>query len=144
MNGFKWEENIHKFNEDFIKDYGEDNNKGYFVEVAVEYPKKLLNLYMDLPFLPERKKIEKCNKLVCTIQHKRNYVMHIGALEQALNHGLILKKVHRVIKVNQVARLKPYIDMNTKLKTEAKNGFENDFFKLTNNAVMGKKESKKA
>ena len=70
--------------------------------------------------------------------------MHIRALEQALNHGLILKKVHRVIKVNQVARLKPYIDMNTKLKTEAKNGFENDFFKLTNNAVMGKKESKKA
>ena len=53
--------------------------------------------------------------------------MHIRALEQALNHGLILKKVHRVIKFNQVARLKPYIDLNTELRTEAKNGFENNF-----------------
>ena len=127
VNGFKWEENIHEFNEDFIKDYGEDNSKGYFVEVEVEYPKKLFNFHMDLPFLPERKKIEKCNKLVCTIQHKRNYVMNIWAIEKALNHGLILKKVQWVIKFNQVARLKPYIDLNTKLRTEAKNGFENDF-----------------
>ena len=64
--------------------------------------------------------------------------MHIRALKQALNHGLILKKVHKVIQFNQKAWLKPYIDMNTKLRTDAKNDFEKDFFKLMNNAVFGK------
>ena len=65
---------------------------------------------------------------------KKNYVIHIRALKQALNHGLIFKKVHRVIQFNQEAWLKPYIDMNTELRTEAKNDFEKDFFKLMNNA----------
>ena len=88
--------------------------------------------------MPERKKIKKCEKLVCTIQNKKNYVVHINALKQVLNHGLILKKVHRVIQFNQEAWLKPYIDMNTKLRKEAKNDFEKDFFKLMNNAVFGK------
>ena len=64
--------------------------------------------------------------------------MHIGALKQALNHRLILKKVHKIIQFNQKAFLKPYIDMNTKLRTDAKNDFEKDFFKLMNNAVFGK------
>ena len=64
--------------------------------------------------------------------------MHIKALKQALNYGLILKKVQRVIQFNQEAWLKTYIDMNTKLRTEAKNYFEKDFFKLMNNVVFGK------
>ena len=59
-------------------------------------------------------------------------------LKQALNHGLILKKAYRVIQFNQKAWLKPYIDMNTKLRIEAKNDFEKDFFKLMNNSVFGK------
>ena len=53
-----------------------------------------------------------------------------AALKQALNNGLIFKKIHRVIKFNQRAWLKPYVDMNTKLRTEAKNQFEKDFFKV--------------
>ena len=65
-------------------------------------------------------------------------VAHITALKQALNHRLILKKVHRVIPFNQEAWLKPYTEINTKLRTEAKNDFENNFFKLKSNAVFGK------
>ena len=71
------------------------------------------------------------------MQGKENYVIHIRDLKQALNHRLILKKVHRVIQFNQKSWLKPYIDMNTKRK-EAKNDFEKDLFKLMNNAVFGK------
>ena len=77
-------------------------------------------------------------KLVCGIEDKEKYVVHIRALKQALNHGLILKRVHKVIQFNQKAWLKPYIDMNTKLRKEAKNEFEKDFFKLMNNSVFGK------
>ena len=59
--------------------------------------------------------------------------MHIRVLNQDLNHGLVLRKVHRVIQFNQEDWLKPYIDMNTKLRKEAKNDFEKDLFKLINN-----------
>ena len=92
VNSFEREENNHKFNEDFIKNYDEDSNKGYFLEVDIEYSKNLFNLHSDLLFLPERNKTEKCNKLVCNMHDKENYVVYIRALKQALNHGLILKK----------------------------------------------------
>ena len=83
-------------------------------------------------------KIDKCKKLVCNLRNKKKYVVHIRSLKQALNHGLKLKKVNRIIEFNQEAWLKPYIDMNTKLRKIAKNDFEKDFFKLMNNAVFGK------
>ena len=57
---------------------------------------------------------------------------------QALYHGLVLKKVNRVIKFSQNAWLKPYIKMNTDLRKIAKNDFEKDFFKFMNNAVFRK------
>ena len=81
-----------KFKEDFIKTCDEDSNKGYFLEVDVEYPKNLFSVHSDLPFLPQKSKIGKCNKLVYNVHYKKNYVVHIRALKQALNHGLILKK----------------------------------------------------
>ena len=83
-------------------------------------------------------KIKKCNKLVCNLYDTNSYVVHISALKQILNHGLVLRKVHQVIQFNQKAWLKPYIDMSTRLRTEAKNDFEKDLFKLMNNAVFGK------
>ena len=76
-------------------------------------------------------------KLVCDIEDKEKYVAQIRALKKALNHELILKKVHRVTQFNQEAWLKPYIDMNTGLRKEAKNEFEKDFFELMNNSVFG-------
>ena len=65
VNGFKWKKNVSKFDEDFIKSYDEDSDKGYILEVDVEYQNKLLNLHSDLQFLAERMKIKKCNKLAC-------------------------------------------------------------------------------
>ena len=111
---------LSKSSECFINGYDENSSKGYFLEVDVEHPKNLLNLHGDLPFLLERKKIRKCNKLSCNIHDKENYVFDIRALKQALNHGLILKKVHKVIQFNQEVWLKPCIDKNTKLRTEKK------------------------
>ena len=138
VNGFKWENDLSRFNERFIKNYNENSDIGYFLEVDIDYPKELFNLHKDLPFLPERKKVEKVEKLICSIEDKEKYVIHIRALKQALNHGLKLKKVHRVIQFKQKAWLKVYIDMNTELRKNAKNEFEKNFFKLMNNSVFGK------
>ena len=138
VNGFKWVEKLSRFNEIFIKNYNENSDIGYFLEVDIDYLKELFDLHKDLPFLPERKKVNKVEKLICGIEDKEKYVMHIKVLKQALNHGLVLKKVHRVIQFNQKDWLKPYIDMNTKLRKEAKNDFEKDFFKLMNNSVFRK------
>ena len=74
-----------------------------------------------LPFLPERMEINKCKKLVCNLYDKKKYVVHMNSLKQALNHGLKLKKIHRIIEFNQEACLKPYIDMNTELRKLARN-----------------------
>ena len=96
-----------KFNESFIKSCDKNNDRGYFLEVDAEYQKKKkkkkkIYLHKYISFLPERKKIEKCDKLVYSIQEK-NYVVHIRALKQVLNHGLIFKKLHRVVQFNQEA-----------------------------------------
>ena len=137
INGFKWFDND-VINEEFIKNYDENDIKGYILEVDVKYPKRLHELHSDLPFLSERMEVNKCKKLVCNLFNKKKYVAHINTLKQALFHGLKLKKIHRVIEFNQEAWLKPYIDMNTELRKEAKHDFEKDLFKLMNNSVFGK------
>ena len=139
VRGFKWLDNLSMFTEEFIKNYDENGDKGYILEVDVEYPKKLRNVHSDLPFLPERMKINKCERLFfCNTRNKENYIIHIVSLQQALNHGLILSNVHKVIEFEQEAWLKPYIMMNTELRMQAKNDFEKDFFKLMNNVAFGK------
>ena len=151
LNGYKWA-NVEKFDSDFIKNYDVNSDKGYLLEVDVEYPKELYSSHRAFPFLAEKrsklhkefeykvsKEVEKAhkkvyktfnitpepeNKLIATIQDKNKYVICISTLKQALNHGLKLQKVHRVIEFNQSAWLKPYIDKNTALRKVTKNEFE--------------------
>ena len=124
VNGFKWINDVTGIDEEFIRNCNEDNDKGYILEVDLKYPRKLHDLHSDLPFLPERMKTDKCKKLVCNLRDKKKYVVHMRSLKQALNHGLKLKKVHRIIELNQEAWLKTYIDMNIELRKIAKNDFE--------------------
>ena len=138
VNGFKLIKNVTEIDKKFIRNCDEDSNKGYILEVDIKYPRRLYDLHSDLPFLPKRMKIDNCKKLVCNLRNKKKYAVHIRSLKQALNHGLKLKKVHRISEFNQEAWLKTYIDMNTESRKLAKNDFEKDFFKLMYNTVFGK------
>ena len=94
VNGFRWLDSneINEINEEFIKNYHENDKKGYIFKVDGKYLKELHDLHSDLPFLPKRMEINKCKKLVCNLYDKKKYVVHIKSLKQALNHGLKLKK----------------------------------------------------
>ena len=124
--------------EDFVKDYDKNDNKGYILEVDVDYPNKLQNLHSNLPFISERMVVNKTKKLICNLQDKKDYVVHINVSKQALDLGLKLRKVHQVIEFDQEAWLKEYINFNTELRKNAANDFEKDFFKLMNNAVLAR------
>ena len=134
---FEWVEHIPGFNEEFIKIYNDESDKGYFLEVIIQYPEKLQDLHKYLPFLPERMKTEKIQKLVANLYDKNKCYSH-KKIKTSTNSCLVLKKVHRVIKFNQKAWLKQYVDMKTNLRKKAKNNFDKDFFKLVNNAVFAK------
>ena len=139
VGSFKWVKNVSRIDEKFIKNYNENGDIGYFLKADFEYPKELQDLHRDLLFLPEKMKINKHDKLVCTLYDKNGYVAHIKNIKQALNYGLKLKKsLYKAIAFYQEAWLKPYIDMNTELRKKAKNGFEKDFYKLMSNAVFGR------
>ena len=107
------------------------------LEVDLEYPKELHDLHNDYPLCPERVKCDKgVEKLIPNLRDKTKYVIHYKNLMQCLKLGMKLKKIHRGIKFTESAWLKPYIDKNTNLRTQAKNNFEKDFFKLMNNSVF--------
>ena len=155
--GFRWmtEKQINKIN---LAQYNEDSNKGLILEVDLEYPKELHDLHNDYPLGAEKvkvtddmlsgycKKIQNkfkistglVHKLIPTLCDKEKYVLHYRNLQLYLDLGLKLKKVHRVLEFNQSPWLKQYIDFNTQKRTQAKNSFEKDFFKLMNNSVFGK------
>ena len=121
VTNFEWTKDNPHFNENFIKNYDEEGDDGYFLDVDVKFIEKLPELHNGLLFLPERMKIEKIEKLVANLHDKTEYVIPIRNLKQAFK-----KKVHRVIKFNQNAWLKRYIDTNTNLRKKAKNDFEKD------------------
>ena len=132
--GFKWVD----VNPNEISELATRTDKGYILEVDVSYPKDLHDSHNDLPFMCERMEINGVEKLVPNLRDKKSYVIHVQALNQALQHGLRLDRIHRVIEFDQSPWLKTYIDFNTQLRTAATNDFEKDFFKLMNNLVFGK------
>ena len=89
VSDFKWADDLSKYSENFIKNYDEDSNRGCIFEVDIEYPKELWSHHKHLLFLSERKELEKTEKLVTSIEDKEKYAIHISALKQALNNGLI-------------------------------------------------------
>ena len=109
------------------------------LEVDLEYPENLHDLHNDYPFCPERVECKnRVEKLIPNLRDKTKYVIHYKNLIQCLKAGLKLKKIHRGIKFIESEWIKPYIEMNTNLRTKAKNEFEKDFYKLMINSVFGK------
>ena len=132
---FKWTNDI---NTDNINDINTNGDKGYILEVDLEYPEHLHDLHNDYPLAPENIKIDKVNKLVPNLKNKERYILHIRNLQLYLSLGLKLTKVHKVLQFTQKEWMKTYIDLNTNLRAKSKNDFEKDFFKLMNNSVFGK------
>ena len=133
----------------------DDCSYGYVFEVDLEYPKELHDEHDDLPFCAEKRKIKEelspfqkelvgdekfmtSVKLITTLYDKKKYMIHERYLKLALDNGLKLVYTDTVIRFKQAKFMKSYIDFNTQKRTEAKNEFEKDFFKLMNNEVYGK------
>ena len=93
---FKWVE----IYPDQISDLATSKIKGYLLEVDVRYPTELHDFHNDLPFMCEKMKINKVEKLVPNFRDKKNYVIHIRVMDQALRHGLVLERIHRAIEFN--------------------------------------------
>ena len=120
ISNFNWIEDTFQFNEDFIKTIIKKVIQDIFLKLMFNILKNYMNFLIILTFLLERKNFENVEKLAANLHDKYEYVIHIINLKQALNHRLVLKKVHRVIKFNQNAWLKLYIDMNTDLRKKQK------------------------
>ena len=137
--GFKWltsKEMVNLFNNQILQVW---EKTPCVLEVDLEYPKNLHDKHNDYPFCPERVKCKNgVEKLIPNLRSKTKYVIHYKNLIQCLKAGMKLKKIHRGIKFVESEWMKPYIEMNTKLRAEAKNNFEKDFYKLMNNSVFGK------
>ena len=127
--GFEW---MNKYELNNLENYS------CILEVDLEYPKELHDLHNDYPLAPEQIEVNKVEKLIPNLRDKEKYVLHYENLKQYLDLGLELTCIHRGIKFEESEWLKPYIDMNTKLRTKANDNFEKDFFKLMNNSVFGK------
>ena len=136
--GFEW---VYNVDNSFNFNISDDSSVSYILEVDLDYSDELHNTHSDFPFCPEHSKSPGSNqeKLLTTLLPKRKHVLHYRALKQALANGLKLVKIHRILRFNQSKWLKPYIDFNTSMRTNAINEFEKNLFKLMNNVVYGKR-----
>ena len=146
-----------QFSEERIKRIDRNGKTGYLFSVDLEYPKKLHNLHNEFPVCPEHMKVQpqmlspyqqeqlkklgvKPNheKLISTLYDKKDYVCHLWSLQQALELGLKIKKIHKVLSFSQSNWLESYIRKNTDLRRDATNQFDVDRYKLMNNSFYGK------
>ena len=141
-----------------LDSYDENSAKGPILEVDLEYPEELHHLHHDYPCAPEKISVQKemlldycreilerekmsvggVRKLIPTLMKKEKYVLHYRNLQLYLSLGLKLKKINRALEFSQSNWLEKYISFNTKMRSQAKNSFEKDFFKPMNNSVFGK------
>ena len=131
---------------------------GFFVDCSIGYPVSLHDAHSDFPLAPTHititkdmlspasirleeqlgQKFNPCRKLAPTLLDKENYVCHSSNLQFHVRHGLIVKKIHRILSFTQAAFLKPYIDFNSSKRQQATNTFQRDHYKLLNNSTFGK------
>lgn len=135
--GFEW---VDEQQFPIIESIPQDGDTGYIMEVDFEYPETLHDLHYDFPLLPRNERPENglYNKLLLTVQNKDRYIAHYTTIQQAIQLGLKIKKIHKVLKFKQSCWLKSYIDYNTTRRAAAVSSFEKDFYKLMNNSVFGK------
>ena len=135
-----------------------NSSTGYILEVDLEYPQELHDIHNDYPLAPEKINIPKewlsdyclkianahnittgaVKKLVPNLMNKNDYVIHYRNLQQCLELGMKLKKIHRISKFKQKDWMKPYIDFNNQKRKEATNDADKNLCRLLNNAVYGK------
>ena len=113
---------------------------GYILEVDIDYPEKLHDKHAEFPFLPQNDYPlnSKVIKLLTTLSSKKNYVVHYRNLKQAINNGLIITKIHRIIRFAQSKWMAPYVQLCTSMRVKASSEFERQFWKLLVNSVFGK------
>ena len=158
--GFKWlklETECPEFWTNFVLQQEECQDTGYFFEVDLEYPEELHDTHDQYPLAPEHLEIKEemlsefqkglakdlnvkvgGSKLCLTLLDKKEYICHYRNLKLYLEKGMKIKKVRKVLEFQQSPWIKPYIDLNTTLRQEAKNKFEQNFAKLMNNSFFGK------
>jgi hypothetical protein len=159
---FKWNTTLTEKN---VREWKDTSNKGFILEVDLEYPQELHDLHNDYPLAPEKVSVEaemlspwtqdcyrrlkdmsddkmipdeKTQKLLLRLTNKEKYVVHIKTLQLYLQLGMKLKGIHRVVEFTQEAWMKPWIEFNTKNRQKSKSDFEKDLWKLMNNACFGK------
>ncbi|KAL6429482.1 hypothetical protein ACFW04_008266 [Cataglyphis niger] len=134
---FRWVENVTSID---LMSVMPDSPIGYIVEVDLAYPPGLHDSHADFPFCPTRDKPpgKRRDKLLATLRDKRRYVTHYLNLQQCVRHGLRVTRIHRILRFAQSPWLRGYIELNTRLRVNAKNEFEKNLYKLMNNAVFGK------
>ena len=158
--GFKWVDDLSIFTEEYIKNLKPDQAIGYFIEADLEYPETLHDLHNSFPLGPEKTNIKKDmlseyqnnlaeklgfkpggEKVCLTLNDKKKYSCHYVQLQQMLEMGMKLSKVHRVLQFNQSPWLQQYIDLNTNKRRQAQQDGDKcleALFKLMNNAFFGK------